>query len=394
MLASTRGTAVALNRFLLCRKILFVPLLLCCVPFPANGQITIQGSTPQRTPKQGQNSSEIRLDFYMTPEEAARLLGAVDVVIEFDSKVTGLPVRTHVERELTDRETVKRHFQLQLQNDEFATRLKRSSLVLKKLGFIPRDFDLQRFAVESSAQALAGYYEPRAKTIYLLNWLPTRAQLPVMAHELTHALQDQNFGLENWIKLEDATGKNLPEIERDDHQAARRAVAEGHATAVMLDYLFAPYNKSLADFPAIESEVLQRAQQVHNTIAVAQAPLFLREASAFPYTYGLEFIHQVLLKAGKERAYSGVFKKPPRSTRQIMEPGTYLADEKIPPDEGAAGRVIAGCWLSKARCGRDGRIRGDGVREAVRQPRSGQADRTAMARWLLLCRTETQQLWS
>jgi hypothetical protein len=202
MLASTRGTAVALNRFLLCRKILFVPLLLCCVPFPANGQITIQGSTPQR---------------------------------------------------------------------------------------------------------------------------------PVMAHELTHALQDQNFGLENWIKLEDATGKNLPEIERDDHQAARRAVAEGHATAVMLDYLFAPYNKSLADFPAIESEVLQRAQQVHNTIAVAQAPLFLREASAFPYTYGLEFIHQVLLKAGKERAYSGVFKKPPRSTRQIMEPGTYLADEKIPP---------------------------------------------------------------
>jgi hypothetical protein len=83
MLAGHAGDGSALNRFLLWRKILFVPLLLCCVPFPADGQITIQGSAPQRKSKMDQHSSEIRLDLYMTPEDAARLLGAVDVVIEF-----------------------------------------------------------------------------------------------------------------------------------------------------------------------------------------------------------------------------------------------------------------------------------------------------------------------
>jgi hypothetical protein len=41
-------------------------------------------------------------------------------------------------------------------------------------------------------------------------------------------------------------------------------------------------------------------------------------------------VHEVLLKAGKEAAFSGIFKHPPESTRQIMEPSTYLAHEKLP----------------------------------------------------------------
>jgi hypothetical protein len=37
-----------------------------------------------------------------------------------------------------------------------------------------------------------------------------------------------------------------------------------------------------------------------------------------------------LVKGGKEKAYAGVFKNPPQSTRQVMEPATYLAGEKLP----------------------------------------------------------------
>ena len=61
-----------------------------------------------------------------------------------------------------------------------------------------------------------------------------------------------------------------------------------------------------------------------------KAPLFLREALTFPYTYGLDFERQVLAKKGRDGAYKGVFERPPRDTRQVMEPETYLAGESVP----------------------------------------------------------------
>ncbi len=50
----------------------------------------------------------------------------------------------------------------------------------------------------------------------------------------------------------------------------------------------------------------------------------------FPYTYGLDFERE-LLKAGKDKAYASVFKRPPVSTREVMEPVAYLANENLPP---------------------------------------------------------------
>jgi hypothetical protein len=65
--------------------------------------------------------------------------------------------------------------------------------------------------------------------------------------------------------------------------------------------------------------------QLHN------APNFIREALTFPYRYGLDFEVALLTKAGKEKAYQETFKNPPISTRQIMEPDTYLSGEHIDP---------------------------------------------------------------
>ncbi len=61
------------------------------------------------------------------------------------------------------------------------------------------------------------------------------------------------------------------------------------------------------------------------------APIFLRESLTFPYSYGLKFEVQLLEKGGKEKAFEGVLANPPHTTRQIMQPETYLAGEEIPP---------------------------------------------------------------
>jgi hypothetical protein len=337
------------QRSILNRTLMFVPALLFCLLVPGLSQTPAHGASQATSPSApNQYPGKVRVDFYMTPQEAARLLGAVDEIIAFDSKLTGLAVRSRVERRITDRNQLKQLADKRLTDDDVAQRIQRSSLVLRKFGFIPRDFDLQKFAVELTVDELAGYYDPHVKTMYLLDWLPAKMQQPVMAHELDHALQDQNFGLEKWMKVQDAAGQNLSHAELEEQQAARRAVAEGHATAVMIDYILAPYGKSLAQLPAVPADVIQKTfDRRINSPAMQYAPLLLREAAIFPYVYGFEFIHQVLLTAGKERAYSGVFKNPPRNTRQIMEPGTYLSGEKLPPLKIPALEAVLGSDYQK-----------------------------------------------
>ena len=61
------------------------------------------------------------------------------------------------------------------------------------------------------------------------------------------------------------------------------------------------------------------------------APIFLRESLTFPYSYGLKFVVKLMEKGGKEKAFAGVLANPPHTTRQIMQPETYLSGEKIEP---------------------------------------------------------------
>ena len=168
-------------------------------PQPASPNPTTEQAAPPKgpgtQPAPAQSSSERRI----TPEEAKELLNAVDEVLKFDSGDTGLRIKHDVKRQLADREQVKAYIEARLKEDEDTQRLRRPEVVLKKLGLLPRDFDLQTFLVALLREQVAGYYDTKTRTVYLLDWLPPASQLPVLAHELTHALQDQNFGLEKWV---------------------------------------------------------------------------------------------------------------------------------------------------------------------------------------------------
>ena len=67
---------------------------------------------------------------------------------------------------------------------------------------------------------IAGLYDPKAKEFYIADWIPADEQKEVMAHELTHALEDQSFHIDPWIK---AARPN------DDAELARDSVSEGSA---------------------------------------------------------------------------------------------------------------------------------------------------------------------
>ncbi len=305
-----------------------------------------QDSSPQASPTKDQKPAgedagatkpSPEKEVKITPRQAEELFHSVDEILAFDSKQTGLPIKKQVKRRLTSRDEVVGYLTKHMK-DEDVKKLQRSELVLKKFGLLPRDFDLEKLLVALLREQVAGYYDPKTKTVNLLDWVPMEEQEPVMAHELTHALQDQSITLDKWMKKGD---KDLGEIrkdptpediENDEVDDAREAVIEGQAETVMLQYELAPVGRSIADSPElVETMEAQMANGTDDSKVFKDAPIFLRESLTFPYSYGMKFVIRLMEKGGKEKAFAGVLANPPHSTRQIMEPETYLSGEKIEP---------------------------------------------------------------
>src|ERR1700722_4886079 len=306
----------------------------------AQGQ-TVPGDEKQNQPPSTKappptTPSTEKPEVKITPREAEELFHSVDEILAFDSKQTGLPIKKQVKRRLTSRDEVEGYLTKHMK-DEDVKRLQRSELVLKKFGLLPRDFELEKLLVALLREQVAGYYDPKTKTVNLLDWVPMEEQEPVMAHELTHALQDQMVGLEKWMKRGE---KDLGEIrkdptpadiENDEMDDTRQAVVEGQAETALLQYELAPVGRSILDSPdLVDAMESQMANGTDDSKVFKDAPIFLRESLTFPYSYGLKFEVKLLEKGGKEKAFAGVLANPPYTTRQIMQPDTYLAGEQIP----------------------------------------------------------------
>jgi hypothetical protein len=318
------------NSALCCLLLILVSLVWAQTPGSSDQSSpskTPNGETAQAAPEQEQKIS---------PKEADELFRSVDEILQFASKDTDLPIKHEVKRRLVSRDEVEAYLKKSMAEDKSAKRLQRTELVLKKFGLLPRDFDLQTFLVALLREQVAGYYDAKTKTVNLLDWIDAEQQKPVLAHELTHALQDQSFGLEKWMKIDDVDldeKKNVTaeDIENDEAGEAREAVVEGQAMAVLVDYMLVPTGQSLLTAPQVADALTEgMLEGTSDSPQFQKAPIFLREELTFPYRYGLDF-EAALLKIGKQQAFAGTFANPPHTTRQIMQPETYVSGEKIPP---------------------------------------------------------------
>jgi len=294
------------------------------------------GQTPQQKPPTANQKAlpPEEPQTKITPEQGQELFRSVDEILSFVSKDTGLPIKSTVKRELAGRDQVRKYVQKHMQEDKDAQRLARSEASMKKFGLLPQEFDLRRLLLDLLEDQVAGYYDPKTKTVYLLDWLPPEQQRPVLAHELTHALQDQNFDLDKWLEVGDDQRDNPDNLDAgpDEEQSARQAVSEGQGMAAMMDYVLAPTGQTLADMPAMAEIFKQQTmERMGDSPILAQAPMYLREMVIFPYTYGLGFLQDLLTHGGKQMAFAGAFKNPPRDTREIMEPDTYLDGHHVAP---------------------------------------------------------------
>jgi hypothetical protein len=278
----------------------------------------------------------------LTAAEAKELFRSVDDILQFASDHTGLPILHSVKKKLATREEVAKYIEKRLKEQGNGERFDRSSRSLKRLGLLPRDFNLREYMLGLYKEQVEGWYDAHNKTVYLLDWVSPELQKPVMAHELVHALQDQSYGLEKWLNVADDSKDDTTQLAIDEQRTARQSVVEGQAMIALYDYQLAPVGQTVESAPALVDSMKASALDEDSSPMYAQAPIYLREAMLFPYSYGMEFVRALLLKRGKQAAFAGVFQHPPFDTREIMEPATYLASEpqpklKVVPLDGVLG---------------------------------------------------------
>ncbi len=265
---------------------------------------------------------------HITPEQAKELFGLVDELLKFSSQETGLPIKSDVKRQMTTRAAVEKYLTEKFQEDEDAKRMQRSEIVLKKFGLLDRDFNLKPFLLALLKEQIEAYYDPKTKTVNMLDWIGVDEQKPVLAHELTHALQDQHTDLEKWsdqtppdVSINSAD--DTVHLAKDEIDTAREAVTEGQATAVMMDNILKPMGKSLIGDPEVVDFIKQQMAGSENSPVLARAPLLLSESLLFPYREGLSFEQDVWMDRGQNAAFAGTLDRPPSSTWEIINPREY-----------------------------------------------------------------------
>jgi hypothetical protein len=136
----------------------------------------------------------------------------------------------------------------------------------------------------------------------------------ILAHELTHALQDQNY---------DLTKLPLHQKDNDDLALATSALLEGDATILMTDFYaqHAAQGKMLTDLLAMLTG--------QKTEKLQAAPVFFRELLVFPYQAGQQFALALSFRGGYE-ALNRALADPPQSTEQILHPEKYFGERDHP----------------------------------------------------------------
>lgn len=184
---------------------------------------------------------------------------------------------------------------------------------LATLGLVPEGTDLLQVILGLYDEQVAAFYVPEERTLYTFEDLSWTSGLDKMllCHEITHALQDQNF---------DLTTFPLKHKENDDLVLATAALIEGDATVLMTRW-YADHIDPGAVFNDLGAIFRQ------STAKLLDAPLYLREMLLFPYLHGQHFA-MALFEAGGTQALNEAFRNPPTSTTEILHPEKYLGGWK------------------------------------------------------------------
>ncbi len=210
---------------------------------------------------------------------------------------------------------VRQHVALELP----AQAIRNEGRELELLGFLPTGFDYEAAEYRLLEDQLAGYYEPADHTMYLASDLDEQDANATLAHELVHALQDQNWNLDTLSRYRPG---------ESDISEARSALAEGDATSAMLDYVIdsaLPGSGKRAPDMADDAFTLQMRQSLTRG-GSPSVPAIMMNSLIAPYEYGTLFVNS-LRRSGGWEAVNQAWGALPTTTEQILHIDKWLARE-------------------------------------------------------------------
>ncbi len=274
-------------------------------------------------------------DSKVTKEQAAALFRSVDDIVAFVSNDTHLKATRPIKRKLLTRAEVAHELARKMNDDEGTKRLERSALVLKKFGLLDADFELRPFLLSLLSEQVAAFYDPKTRTVNMIDWVKPDDQKPVLAHELTHALQDDLVHLDKWGSpgpegISHTVREDNQHVALDEASTAREAVTEGQGMVTFIDYELKDSGKTLATAPDVGNRMRDLSMDTTGSPVLARAPLLLQQSLLFPYSAGLAFEQAVLVNSGVDAAFTQALLHPPSSSHEILHPQDYLSHKPVP----------------------------------------------------------------
>jgi hypothetical protein len=260
-----------------------------------------------------------------TPPELAALVTELMPRLE---RLSGLDRRQTVRVRAQDRAAVRRFVERRLQQELPPEQLEGVRAVYLLLGLIPDTLDLRALLLDLYTEQVLGYYDPDSRTLYVVRDANSDALVPVLAHELVHALQDQHTNLDSLIARERG----------NDRQTAAHAAMEGHAMVVMLASLHERASGRRVDPVALPSPAGELgpalAAQNDQFPVFRRAPGIIRETLLFPYIAGSDFVHTLWShRRGAARYPAPLDSLLPQSTLQVVEPLEHFIRQRTEPVE-------------------------------------------------------------
>ncbi len=216
---------------------------------------------------------------------------------------------------------LQKSFDMSFPADQF----RRRSLAWATIGAIPAGTSLRQAEESFYGGQVIGYYDLESKQLVFIGTKdPTPVQQVTLAHELTHAIDDQNFG----IQRVDQLGVSC----QDETASAALATVEGNATYFMTQFALR--------FLTPQEQLSLASQNVPSTASI---PPMVVQLGEWPYTAGFSFITYLNAHDGL-KAIDGAIQDFPVSTEQIIHPERYPNDVPQPVDIPDLGPKLGSGW--------------------------------------------------
>ncbi len=257
------------------------------------------------------------------------LESSIETYMKAVEKIRQLNFRKKIPVKTLTQERLKKALQKSIH--EMKEKLGPTQEMLQLLGLLKESDSLERFFKEFYASQVGGMYDPDTKTFYIRTDLNGIDLQSIAVHELDHALIDQYFDLNAFLKTEEV--RNDSEM-----QIARQAVAEGEATLVMMSYMMA--NMTGEELEDITNAVVDIntsmfegliSNMMLSSLGI-EVPRWLLRLMMSPYVDGLNFVGAVLKREGWE-GINQLYTNPPQTSEHLLHPERYFAREPIRYEE-------------------------------------------------------------